>query len=349
MPFSGCILGMAQNSETHINIPCADLDTAIEYFTHDLGFRLDMIAPADAPRIAQLSGHGVTLRLEKTLDGGAPARHGNPYPPAAPEPPGPLSAAARIMQRGRGWHDGRAGMQYRDLIPDRLRGRVIASQIRIPHGGAVADYVHYHEVAFQMIYCRRGWVRVVYEDQGPDFVMHAGDCVLQAPRIRHRVLEASPGLEVIEIGCPAEHETWREHDLHLPTDQLRPDRDFSGQRFVRHVAADANWRALTSTGFDYRDTGIATATGGLAGAGVLRSGEPGRVTRTCHTGETLLIGLDGRCTIRTADSGGLALGVDAVCVLPPQKDCEIVHDTDDTLQILEIELPADVSLPQTDR
>ena len=53
-----------------------------------------------------------------------------------------------------------------------------------------------------MIYVRRGWVRVVYEDQGEPFVMHEGDLVLQPPEIRHRVLESSPGLEVIEIGAP---------------------------------------------------------------------------------------------------------------------------------------------------
>lgn len=79
------------------------------------------------------------------------------------------------------------------------------------------DYVHFHKVRFQMIYCYKGWVRVVYEDQGPPLVMRAGDCVLQPPRIRHRVLESSPGLEVIEIGCPAEHETFADHDLQLPT------------------------------------------------------------------------------------------------------------------------------------
>src|SRR5204863_7610986 len=97
---------------------------------------------------------------------------------------------------------GRAGMQYRDLVPGRLGGRFIASQIRIPNGGPVADYVHYHRVRFQILYFRRGWVRVVYEDQGAAFVMHAGDCVLQPPTIRHRVLEASSELEVIEIGAP---------------------------------------------------------------------------------------------------------------------------------------------------
>jgi quercetin dioxygenase-like cupin family protein len=46
--------------------------------------------------------------------------------------------------------------------------------------------------------------------QGAPFVMRAGDCVLQPPGIKHRVLESSAGLEVIEVACPAEHETTRE-------------------------------------------------------------------------------------------------------------------------------------------
>src|SRR5207237_1333899 len=129
------------------------------------------------------------------------------------------------------WGRGRAGMQYRDLIPGRLGGRVIASQIRIPDGGPVADYVHHHRVRFQMIYCRRGWVRVVYEDQGPPFAMREGDCVLQPPGIRHRVLEASRGLEVIEVSAPSDHETFRDHELELPSANERRERVFSGQRF----------------------------------------------------------------------------------------------------------------------
>jgi hypothetical protein len=48
-------------------------------------------------------------------------------------------------------------MQYRDLLPSRLGGRYIASHIRIPDGGPVPDYVHYHRVRFQMIFCKAGW------------------------------------------------------------------------------------------------------------------------------------------------------------------------------------------------
>ena len=113
-------------------------------------------------------------------------------------------------------------VRYRDLIPGRLGGRVIASHIHIPSGGPVPDYVHFHRIEFQMIYCRSGWVRVVYEDQGESFVMHAGDCVLQPPEIRHRVLASSDDLEVIEVSVPAEHETFAEHEITLPNKTIKP-------------------------------------------------------------------------------------------------------------------------------
>ena len=77
-------------------------------------------------------------------------------------------------------------------------------------------------------------MKVVYEDQGDPFLLQPGDCVIQPPEIRHRVLESSSGLTVIEIGCPAEHETFVEHDLKLPNGSQIPTRNFLGQRFVKH-------------------------------------------------------------------------------------------------------------------
>jgi quercetin dioxygenase-like cupin family protein len=172
------------------------------------------------------------------------------------------------------WHVGRAGMLYRDLIPGRLGGRFIASHIRIPDGGDVPDYVHFHRIRFQMIYCRSGTARLVYEDQGEPFEFRAGDCVLQPPQIRHRVLETSAGFEVVELGCPAVHETWADHRMQLPTGRTLPERLYGSQQFVHHVAAAASWSpwapASQPTGFDVRDTGIARATHDLAGARVMR-------------------------------------------------------------------------------
>jgi quercetin dioxygenase-like cupin family protein len=258
---------------------CRDLASALEFFTGEPGFRIDAIFPADAPRLAVMSGYGLRLRLEQ----GDVATSERPTPGLPPLQP------AFHLQRAGQWGVGRAGMQYRDLIPDRLGGRYIASHIRIPEGGPVPDYVHHHHVAFQMIYCCRGWVKVVYEDQGPPFVMHVGDCVLQPPHIRHRVLECSDNMEVIEVGCPAEHETLVDHELNLPTEMLRPDRDFSGQRFLRHQAGEAEWRPGPFEGFEARDTGIGQASAGLATAIVTRPTGESRAARFEHGGELLFV------------------------------------------------------------
>jgi uncharacterized protein YjlB len=178
-------------------------------------------------------------------------------------------------------------MIYRDLIPDRQGGRFIASHIALPEGGPVADWVHFHKILFQLIFCRRGWARLVYEDQGEPFVMSAGDCVLQPPRIRHRVLESSAGFEVVEVGCPALHETLADHEMALPTGGFRPGRDFDGQVFLHHAAAGAPWEPHGDTGFEQRKTGMAEATRGVADAYVLRPAGSNRLASPAHQGELL--------------------------------------------------------------
>ncbi len=304
-----------------------DLAEALDFFTRRLGFRLDMIVPADAPQTAIVSGQGVTLRLQthtttSTLD---------------PAPEFVITHASDT------WHEGRAGMQYCDLIPSRLGGRFIASHIRIPAGGVVPDYVHYHKVRFQMIYCRAGWVRVVYEDQGPPFVLEAGDCVLQPPEIRHRVLEASPGLEVIEVGCPAVHETWADHELPLPTPHVVPERRFNGQRFVRHRASEANWQPWQHDGFEMRDTGIAAATDGLAAVRVVRSKAAGTATADAHAGEFLfLFVLCGELRLDLQNQGRHSLQTGDSCVIPAGLDYTLHAAAG--LEFLEVSLPAELPL-----
>ena len=238
------------------------------------------------------------------------------------------------------WGTGRAGMRYRDLVPDRQGGSFIASHIRIPDGGPVPDYVHYHKIRFQMIYCYRGWVRVVYEDQGPPFLLQAGDCVLQPPRIRHRVLESSPGLEVIEISCPAEHDTLADHELALPTPSVRPRRDFQGQLFVRHQAAAATWRPWRLTSFECRDTGIDAATDGLASVRVARpSGTP--VPQFCrHDAELLfLFVLEGGLTLHCEDRDSCRLAAGDSLVLPATMSYAFAECSRE-LELLEVAMPA---------
>lgn len=230
-------------------VTCENLIESIDQFLKD-GFRLDMIIPADSPRSALISKDSVQIRLESM---------------AKPK------QAGMLADRPKQWIAGRAGMEYRDLTPDRLGGQVIASHIRLMKGGDVPDYVHYHKVKFQMIYCLKGAIRVVYEDQGEPFWMRPGDCVLQPPEIRHRVLYSDAGSEVVELGMPAAHETWVEHEITLPTAEVNRDRIFNRQRFVRHIAADADWKQSEFEGFEQRDTGISSATGNFAEVSVLRA------------------------------------------------------------------------------
>ena len=234
------------------------------------------------------------------------------------------------------WHAGRAGMRYRDLIPDRLSGAFIASHIQVPDAGLVPDYVHFHKIRFQMIYIYKGWVRVLYEDQGPAFVMQAGDCVLQPPFIRHRVLETSGGFEVIEIGHPPEHETFADHQMELPKPTEDPTRDFSGQQWVCHYAANATWAPFRIDGFECRDIGIGAATKDLASVRVARlSGKPaGELVR--HDAEFLFtFVLEGGMTLRRSEGDDDRLGAGDAFVVPASMSTAFADCTED-LELLEV-------------
>jgi mannose-6-phosphate isomerase-like protein (cupin superfamily) len=316
-----------------VSSPFTTLDAAIAHHVDKRGFRLDMIMPADAPRIAIVSKNGEALRLTATASGVQ-------IEPATALPPLVIPEGEQqfLITRAAGsdtWGDGRAGMQYRDLIPGRLGGRYIASHIRITGGGPVDDYVHHHRIRFQMIYCRRGWVRVVYQDQGSPFVMHEGDCVLQPPGIRHRVLESSAGLEVIEVGSPAEHETFRDHDLALPTQTLNPERTFDGQRFVHHIAATAAWQHAQD--LDVRDTGIASATDGLASVRVLRATRP--IGRKHEDDFLFFVVLNGRPQITCGAHGTHTLEADDACVIPKGADYKLAAT--EPFEVLEVAVRSD--------
>jgi catechol 2,3-dioxygenase-like lactoylglutathione lyase family enzyme len=55
---------MTTTAEVQVFVTCTDLDATIALYTEQLGMRLDMIMPADAPRTAVVSADGVRLRLE---------------------------------------------------------------------------------------------------------------------------------------------------------------------------------------------------------------------------------------------------------------------------------------------
>lgn len=346
-------------SAAEVLLPCTELEPSVDFFTERLGFRLDMIMPADDPAVAVLSGHGVRLRLVRDAAGdpGALRLCGDGFEAAELTAPNGtrihlVDAAAPLVvpdspsvfelsrPDGAAGGLGRAGMHYRDLLPTRQGGRFIASHVLIPEGGPVPDYVHHHRIRFQMIYCAAGWVRVVYEDQGPAFVLEAGDCVLQPPNIRHRVLESSPGLEVVEIGCPAVHETGVDHELSLPSTEVRPERDFGGQLFVRHRAASASWVPWRLAGFECRDTGIGAATDGLAGARVVRPGQNPSADAVTHEGELQFwYVLSGSATLGVEGGTDEALSKGTAVAVPAGTACRLSAASTD-LEFLEVTLPA---------
>src|SRR5258706_4124560 len=54
-------------------LPCEALDVTQAFFAERLGFRVDVVFPADDRRLAVMSGHGVRIRLVRGADG-APGR-----------------------------------------------------------------------------------------------------------------------------------------------------------------------------------------------------------------------------------------------------------------------------------
>ena len=342
-----------------IILPCVNLNRELEFFTEHLGFRVEMIFPADAPSTALISGYGLTLRLENsaaiqpltlklfgdfsTLDVAREI-----YSPdgvcviladvesSIEIPDGTNEFVLTTLENENSWNAGRAGMFYRDLIPNRLGGRFIASHIRISEGGEVPDYVHFHKIRFQMIYCLAGWAKLVYEDQGQPFLMKAGDCVLQPPEIRHRVLESSDNFEVLEIGCPAIHETFADHELNLPNDKFSPKRIFGNQRFIHYIAEKAVWKPAEFDGFETRDTGIFAATNGLADVRAFRAIADIHFSVN-HSDEFLFFFvIKGKLSLSDAEGNIYHLTKDESVVLPSNTDFSI--NAEKGLEMIQVSL-----------
>lgn len=352
-------------TRAEIRLSTPDLNADLAFFTRTLKMRLDTIYPADSPQTAVLSGHGLRLRLEtgasqppatllihtddsQGFAGGAlelTAPNGTRVEILELNPPLILPATehafvVRRLADQAPWVIGRAGMQYRDLVPSRLGGVMIASHIRIPDGGPVPDMVHFHKIGFQLIFCIAGWVDVVYEDQGGPIRLHAGDCFIQPPEIRHRVLHASDGIEVIEVGVPAEHVTEIDHEMSLPTPDCNPEREWQGQRFVHNRGNSGAFRQHRLQGFLARDTTINANTGGIASVLVVKP-NGGQTTWTRHSGDILFtFVIKGMMLLEGEGKQPILLRSGDAFVIPPAMSTRYSGASAD-LELLEVSLPGE--------
>ena len=101
----------------------------------------------------------------------------------------------------------RTFFEYRDLgIGQSTGGRFHAHVIRAREGHGERVGWHKHDLDFQMVYILKGWAIFEYEGKG-EVKLGPGDCVYQPPGIRHREVDHSDDLELIEITSPAEYAT----------------------------------------------------------------------------------------------------------------------------------------------
>ena len=362
---------MTDDIRAEIRLPTQELRNDLPFYTKTLKMRLDMIYPADNPEIAVVSGHGLRLRIEKgateapgtiriltenpdSFAGGErvlTAPNGTRVEIDELNPPLVLPATehafvVRRLADQAPWVIGRAGMEYRDLVPSRLGGAMIASHIRVPDG-PVPDMVHYHKVGFQLIFCVAGWVDVLYEDQGGIRRIHAGDCFIQPPTIRHKVLH-SEGVQVVEIGVPAEHITEIDHEMTLPTPHYRPDREWDGQKFVHDIGKDGVFAPFRIPGFEARDTSIHAATKGVASVMVARP-KGAAAPWTVHDGDILFsFVMQGAMTLEGEGKEPYRLAPGDAFVIPPGMATRY-SDTTADLELLEVTLPGNPVTRVVDR
>jgi len=353
-------------SEAEVVLACDSLTETIDFFENRLGFQLTRIFPADDPMSAILKGCGLQIRLQRgglgppgslrlyvnqpqsfsrdqevlVAPNGTRIEiiYGKEYDHRSFPPPS--ISLCRIADNP-AWKEGRAGMEYRDLIPGRQGGFLIGSHIRVLEGGPLPDYVHSHEVDFQLIYCYRGWVRVVYEEQGEPFFLREGDFVLQPPLIHHRVLECSKGLEVFEIASPSNHETVISGNVALPNSLSPRAKLFSGQAFLRHTVKDRNWSLSQFEGLESCDIGGAKASANAARIFILRRGnrETGNLSYSQDQGLSFFFILQGTIRVQIEAEVDMLLAP-ADCLVVPSGYVFSLKEADHDFEALQVIMPA---------
>lgn len=97
--------------------------------------------------------------------------------------------------------------EYRPLgLAELTDGKVGAHVIRAVPGQHPDAPRHSHALEFQFVYVLKGWAIFEYEGYGQHKLV-AGSTVYQPPGVKHKEIDHSDDLELIEITMPAEFET----------------------------------------------------------------------------------------------------------------------------------------------
>ena len=204
--------------------------------------------------------------------------------------------------------------------------------------------VHFHTIGFQLIYCYKGWVKLVYEDQGEPFILNEGDCVNQPPQIRHQVLEASDNLEVIEIGIPAVHMTTIDHEMKLPNDEINLDRIFKGQKFRRFIKDENDWEKTATNGLQKLSTQMEDYTGNIANINVFKTDLNTLENLSTTSDINFFFILKGKCIINSnLQAEKLSIG-DAFVL--PKNSAYSLTECSEKLEMLSVEI-TDLNLIQS--
>src|SRR5690606_35810794 len=127
--------------------------------------------------------------------------------------------------------------------------------------------------------------------------------------------------------------------LPLPNGRGDASRAWDGQRFVRHVAAEADYHPWRLAGWEYRDTGIGEATGGLAGARVARAMAGTSDAVALDSEFSMLVGLAGEVTFESGDVAERLRPGSSVAV-PGGRAYRLLDATPDC-ELLDVTLPAE--------
>ena len=227
-------------------------------------------------------------------------------------------------------------MLYRDLVPSRLGGVLIASHIHVPNAGPINDMVHYHTVFFQLIYCYKGWVKVVYEDQGKPFILYSGDFVIQPPEIRHKVLETGNNLQVIEIGVPAQSITSFDNHTQLPTVSCKPEREFHDQEFCHHQDTNAVWELKNE--LKICNTYVHKATKGVAKVIIAKPSGNSEIRSSHDCDMYFTFVLKGQTEMNVENNGHHILNEGDSFVVPANVEFVFFNYSED-LELLQVSIP----------